>query len=1102
MVDAVKNIVDTIKTIENEVATITSAEDMTHVLEGSLRIVNKVLEMLKGECKTQAEDLAVASRFMEKIFDIVAFVALPELAGDRQFYKEQEVQTNLTERRGIPGATRGFQLALPKAESFDIPHCDRDHYIPSPRNNDCVTAGGTFRRGQKPILSPLPTTKGLQSPNATAQKSFVANGSFYFSKSQDPPRGAPISALRHKVIVAEGHPENSMRDPAKFAELFSTAVNPFGEVLFLDPCSDGYVRYPVDDIHRYLGIIMLRGQGEVCLWNPKMVESTGILETDACGSHITAFLLTVAEQEEMNRLIDACIEEQDAQTGKFSLSCQDGANRCVVSLTLMCSVFPGKEYLIAFCHERVPAEARIDCIQWTVTKLKTHVEQVPDCEAKKRLKESVIKLDKVCARQGARAWGRVAVADLFGRLGMCYNEEAKSSNVQLSIDEVPVDVPLEIETDVKNLPRILGYLVHNAIRFCNKPESLVTLSVCKEEGEEPGTSCIIFSIQDNGPGVPTETMDKIASIATADEICNDADEADQTGFGLVMTSLLVTESGGSLEMSSDPIDGTTARVILPLLDSQETDVMTPATREPLGFTIRSILIQPNAVHRAAICHYLWQRKYAVSIYSSLEGVDFDVEFLVMPMEDEATADTILDKLKLFPQVQVMLTSTEPGEGSQRPPSVDGVFFLQLPLKPNYMLETLTKIEEKTRQHLEQKTKIDQVRKAFQGETHTCPWERKGKLGSGSFGEVYEAINTITKGVMAVKILRLDKDNEDKALDVLNEVQLMNKLQHPNIIHYFHSQLEDHGPEQQLLIFMEYASGGTLKDKLKGGVGLAVDLSSSYTTDVLRGLHYLHSKDIIHRDIKTANILISVNSSGNEICKMTDFGTAKEIKKIGDGEADGLARSLKGTPNFMAPEVMNEEPYDHKADIWSIGCLVLELITGKPPFSHISENPWNIIRYVSSLHSTPGEGPFEYTAVDYGPYTFLPVVMLFLKQTIVVNQKKRLCCEQLLGLPFIAEMNRSYSNRTGIADACKKASLAQVAKVDKRHTKITFGDKWKDDDSQDSEFSGWGGSDSDEEVTPPKPQPKKVNKVRSATISKQLVSKELRRKSSLTGDFTR
>ena len=132
----------------------------------------------------------------------------------------------------------------------------------------------------------------------------------------------------------------------------------------------------------------------------------------------------------------------------------------------------------------------------------------------------------------------------------------------------------------------------------------------------------------------------------------------------------------------------------------------------------------------------------------------------------------------------------------------------------------------------------------------------------------------------------------------------------------------------LTIFMEYVSGGSVSALLHKFGNFNERVIRLYTEQILSGLDYLHSHRIMHRDIKGANIL--VDHAG--ICKLADFGASKRLDMLTNAEGD---RSLKGTPYWMAPEVVKQTGHGRQADIWSVGCTIIEMATGKPPFSQFT-----------------------------------------------------------------------------------------------------------------------------------------------------------------------
>ncbi|XP_036276178.1 mitogen-activated protein kinase kinase kinase 2 isoform X1 [Pipistrellus kuhlii] len=207
------------------------------------------------------------------------------------------------------------------------------------------------------------------------------------------------------------------------------------------------------------------------------------------------------------------------------------------------------------------------------------------------------------------------------------------------------------------------------------------------------------------------------------------------------------------------------------------------------------------------------------------------------------------------------------------------------------------------------------------------WRLGKLLGQGAFGRVYLCYDVDTGRELAVKQVQFDPDRPEtsKEVNALEcEIQLLKNLLHERIVQYYGC-LRDL-QEKKLSIFMEYMPGGSIKDQLKAYGALTENVTRKYTRQILEGIHYLHSNMIVHRDIKGANILR--DSTGN--VKLGDFGASKRLQTIclsGTG-----MKSVTGTPYWMSPEVISGEGYGRKADIWSVGCTVVEMLTEKPPWA--------------------------------------------------------------------------------------------------------------------------------------------------------------------------
>ena len=131
-----------------------------------------------------------------------------------------------------------------------------------------------------------------------------------------------------------------------------------------------------------------------------------------------------------------------------------------------------------------------------------------------------------------------------------------------------------------------------------------------------------------------------------------------------------------------------------------------------------------------------------------------------------------------------------------------------------------------------------------------------------------------------------------------------------------------------LPFFRYVENGSLGQTLKAFGKLNERLVASYVVKILEGLHYLHTSDVVHCDLKAANILTTKN--GN--VKLSDFGVSLNLRAM-----EREIKDVAGTPNWMAPEVIELKGASTKSDIWSLGCTVVELLTGKPPYAEIANS---------------------------------------------------------------------------------------------------------------------------------------------------------------------
>ncbi|GAA6061960.1 hypothetical protein JCM10212_002002 [Sporobolomyces blumeae] len=267
------------------------------------------------------------------------------------------------------------------------------------------------------------------------------------------------------------------------------------------------------------------------------------------------------------------------------------------------------------------------------------------------------------------------------------------------------------------------------------------------------------------------------------------------------------------------------------------------------------------------------------------------------------------------------------------------------------------------------------------------WIKGALIGAGSFGSVYLGMNPLTGSLMAVKQVELPtgkSHNEERKKSMLEalerEIELLKVLQHENIVQYLDSSTD----AQHLNIFLEYVPGGSVAALLSNYGAFEEALVSKFVRQILTGLEYLHEREIIHRDIKGANIL--VDNKGN--IKISDFGISKKVEDNLLSGAKVHRPSLQGSVYWMAPEVVKQTAYTSKADIWSLGCLVVEMLTGAHPWANLTQMQ-AIFRIGSSGRPTvPDDISGE--ADD------------FLEQTFEIEHTARPSAKELLAHPFIRE----------------------------------------------------------------------------------------------------
>eukprot|EP01113_Clastostelium_recurvatum_P032515 TRINITY_DN4190_c0_g1_i8.p1 TRINITY_DN4190_c0_g1~~TRINITY_DN4190_c0_g1_i8.p1 ORF type:complete len:587 (-),score=130.72 TRINITY_DN4190_c0_g1_i8:28-1788(-) len=284
------------------------------------------------------------------------------------------------------------------------------------------------------------------------------------------------------------------------------------------------------------------------------------------------------------------------------------------------------------------------------------------------------------------------------------------------------------------------------------------------------------------------------------------------------------------------------------------------------------------------------------------------------------------------------------------------------------------------------------------------FELLDKLGEGAFGSVYKARHRDTHFTIAIKMVEIesmimtkgDKGGGGSSLDELEkEISILKSCRSTNIVSYYGSC--SNGPSQ-LWILMDYCASGSVRDLIEtGDDALNEDELSVVALGALKGLAYLHAQHIVHRDVKAANILVAEDAT----VKIADFGVSAQLaprmdtlratlSEAGHDSHAPVTQGITGTPLWMAPEIIMEQDYDNKCDIWSLGITMIEMGDGRPPYSDIFP-----LRAMMMIPMKPPP-----TMKDTTKWS--PELNDFVAKCLHKDPSQRPSAMQLLAHPFIAK----------------------------------------------------------------------------------------------------
>lgn len=729
-------------------------------------------------------------------------------------------------------------------------------------------------------------------------------------------------------------------------------------------------RTPLDEVHLTTIVVGVDGRGDIVLWNWFAEDVTQFTALDMMGRNILSILPSSEFHAEMFSKISMTMSDRSTSTTRCSIvSRRVGKPTIDVAL----QAYPAKSLNgttvgVIFAGSAIRHEA----LQDVATQLLDIHSSMPDIPSRSQLYQSLLLLQSELPKSTVE----VSLPQFLGRI---FSAQFQKKAVLLDVQpHFPSTIMIDVDALQLLVLEMLQHYMRAAGNGCvhiklghDDVAQVVVLKATVEAlaGSVRGGHPMEFGgslgslLRDDVPiWKPSVTVAqaarKLNCVIRTDSGSNpnNVKPVPDCHCNITIVGAVAAGGGGgggkNGNSAANSFDNDQVRCNVAIYDSE---------------TLSSILIR-NAV---------WERKHmlffiedAKKLSVALDGVDILFARFPSSLVEQVVME-IKQERPLLEMVVIASHDNESGGSNSLIANFKKLpcIIMEDPILSSEIQDALTTKVRAIADRRLREDKVSDIRKLF-SQTKSCPWVRGRLLGRGATAIVYEATNTITSGKMAVRTIRINSlEPEQLKLtmeSLIAEVKLMSRLEHKNIINYLSLERDP----DAINVFLEYAPGGSIRSLLDKR-RVSMEQSAMWLRDILEGLSYLHTEGIVHLDLKCANVLLAADNT----CKISDFGTAREIDPAtrqtntnspggGNNSAtnslsnNGISNTTNstttaskesdasGTLHFMSPEMLNGGPIDWRSDIWSLGCLAMELITGKLPFAHMGALA--IVGYVSSL----------------------------------------------------------------------------------------------------------------------------------------------------------